>query len=81
MPEILTVGIAGGSGSGKTTLTKRLKERFGDLVTVSSTTIIICRTTTSMPKLAQNSTMIIPTHSKRRCSHRIFLSSDRANRS
>lgn len=34
MPEILTVGIAGGSGSGKTTLTKRLKERFGDLVTV-----------------------------------------------
>lgn len=34
MPDILTVGIAGGSGSGKTTLTKRLKERFGDLVTV-----------------------------------------------
>ncbi len=34
MAEILTVGIAGGSGSGKTTLTKRLKERFGDLVTV-----------------------------------------------
>lgn len=32
--EMMVIGIAGGTGSGKTTLTKRLKERFGDEVTV-----------------------------------------------
>ena len=31
---IMIIGIAGGTGSGKTTLTNRLKERFGDDVTV-----------------------------------------------
>ncbi len=30
----IIIGIAGGSGSGKTTLTRRLKEHFGDDVTV-----------------------------------------------
>lgn len=32
--EMMVIGIAGGTGSGKTTLTNRLKERFGDEVTV-----------------------------------------------
>ncbi|WP_352399466.1 uridine kinase [Anaerotignum sp.] len=34
MDDIIIIGIAGGTGSGKTTLTNRLKERFGDDVTV-----------------------------------------------
>lgn len=34
MDEIIIIGIAGGTGSGKTTLTNRLKERFGEDVTV-----------------------------------------------
>ncbi|WP_304507147.1 uridine kinase [Anaerotignum sp.] len=34
MDDIMIIGIAGGTGSGKTTLTNRLKERFGDDVTV-----------------------------------------------
>lgn len=34
MDEIMIIGIAGGTGSGKTTLTNRLKERFGEDVTV-----------------------------------------------
>lgn len=32
--DCMIIGIAGGTGSGKTTLTKRLKERFGDDVSV-----------------------------------------------
>lgn len=32
--ETLIIGIAGGTGSGKTTLTRKLKERFGDDVSV-----------------------------------------------
>lgn len=32
----IIIGIAGGTGSGKTTLTRRLKERFGDDMTVIS---------------------------------------------
>ena len=32
--EIIVIGIAGGTGSGKTTLTRRLKEQFGDAVSV-----------------------------------------------
>ena len=32
--DIMIIGIAGGTGSGKTTITNRLKERFGDDVTV-----------------------------------------------
>lgn len=34
MDNIMIIGIAGGTGSGKTTLTNRLKERFGDDVSV-----------------------------------------------
>lgn len=34
MDEMMIIGIAGGTGSGKTTLTNRLKERFGEEVTV-----------------------------------------------
>lgn len=34
MDDIMIIGIAGGTGSGKTTLTNRLKERFGNDVTV-----------------------------------------------
>lgn len=34
MEEIMIIGIAGGTGSGKTTLTNRIKERFGEDVTV-----------------------------------------------
>lgn len=34
--DILVIGIAGGTGSGKTTLTNRLKEKFGDDVSVIS---------------------------------------------
>lgn len=34
MDKIMMIGIAGGTGSGKTTLTDRLKERFGDDVSV-----------------------------------------------
>lgn len=34
MEKIMMIGIAGGTGSGKTTLTDRLKERFGDDVSV-----------------------------------------------
>jgi len=32
--DVMVIGIAGGTGSGKTTLTNRLKERFGDHVSV-----------------------------------------------
>ncbi len=32
--ETMVIGIAGGTGSGKTTLTNRLKDRFGDNVSV-----------------------------------------------
>ena len=32
--ESLIIGVAGGSGSGKSTLTRKLKERFGDAVTL-----------------------------------------------
>lgn len=32
--ECLIIGIAGGTGSGKTTLTNRIRERFGDAVSV-----------------------------------------------
>ncbi len=32
--DVMILGIAGGTGSGKTTLTRRLKERFGDEVSV-----------------------------------------------
>ena len=32
--DTMVIGIAGGTGSGKTTLTRRLKERFGDNVSV-----------------------------------------------
>ena len=34
MKDILIIGIAGGTGSGKSTLTDRLKNRFGDSITV-----------------------------------------------
>ncbi len=34
--DLLIIGIAGGTGSGKTTLTSRLKERFGNDVSVIS---------------------------------------------
>ena len=36
MLDILIIGIAGGTGSGKTTLTNRLKEKFGEDVSVIS---------------------------------------------
>ena len=36
MDNILVIGIAGGTGSGKTTLVKRIKEQFGDVVSVLS---------------------------------------------
>ena len=32
----MVLGVAGGTGSGKTTLTKRLKDRFGDQISVIS---------------------------------------------
>ena len=32
--DTMIIGIAGGTGSGKTTLTLRLKERFGDNVSI-----------------------------------------------
>ena len=32
--DTMIIGIAGGTGSGKTTLTLRLKERFGDDVSI-----------------------------------------------
>ena len=34
--DIMVLGVAGGTGSGKTTLTRRLKERFGDRISVIS---------------------------------------------
>lgn len=34
MNDIMIIGIAGGTGSGKTTITKKLRERFGDDVSV-----------------------------------------------
>ena len=34
--DIMVLGVAGGTGSGKTTLTRRLKERFGDQISVIS---------------------------------------------
>ncbi len=34
MADTLIIGIAGGTGSGKSTLTKRIKEKFGDDVSV-----------------------------------------------
>lgn len=36
MMDILIIGIAGGTGSGKTTLTNRLKEKFGEDVSIIS---------------------------------------------
>ena len=40
--DCLMIGIAGGTGSGKSTFTNRIKERFGDVfeVTTSSHTLI-----------------------------------------
>ncbi|MDY4180902.1 MAG: uridine kinase, partial [Pseudoflavonifractor sp.] len=32
--DTMIIGIAGGTGSGKTTLTLRLKERFGEDVSI-----------------------------------------------
>lgn len=32
--DCITIGIAGGTGSGKSTFTNRLKDRFGDEITV-----------------------------------------------
>ena len=32
--DVMVIGIAGGTGSGNTTLTNRLKERFGNDVSV-----------------------------------------------
>lgn len=34
--NIMVLGVAGGTGSGKTTLTRRLKDRFGDQISVIS---------------------------------------------
>ena len=34
--DIMVLGVAGGTGSGKTTLTRRVKERFGDQISVIS---------------------------------------------
>ncbi|MFV0314342.1 MAG: uridine kinase [Anaerotignum sp.] len=34
MHEIMIIGIAGGTGSGKTTFTNKIKERFGEVVSV-----------------------------------------------
>ncbi|MCL2702565.1 MAG: uridine kinase [Defluviitaleaceae bacterium] len=34
MSDIMVIGIAGGTGSGKTTVTKKIKQEFGDDVTV-----------------------------------------------
>ena len=34
--DIMVLGVAGGTGSGKTTLTRRLKDRFGDQISVIS---------------------------------------------
>ncbi len=34
--DSIIIGIAGGTGSGKTTLTRKLKERFGQDVSVIS---------------------------------------------
>lgn len=34
MPEIMTIGIAGGTGSGKTTLLKRIVRQFGEDISV-----------------------------------------------
>lgn len=33
-PKCIIIGVAGGTGSGKSTFTNRLKEEFGDRVTV-----------------------------------------------
>lgn len=32
--ECILIGIAGGTGSGKSTFTNRIKDEFGDLITV-----------------------------------------------
>lgn len=34
MSDVMVLGLAGGTGSGKTTITRRLKQRFGDDVSV-----------------------------------------------
>ncbi len=34
MGEVITIGIAGGTGSGKTTITRRLQQRFADVVSI-----------------------------------------------
>ena len=34
MSDVMVIGIAGGTGSGKTTITKKIRQRFGDDVSV-----------------------------------------------
>lgn len=34
MGEVITIGIAGGTGSGKTTITRRIQQRFADVVSI-----------------------------------------------
>ena len=45
MSDVIVIGVAGGTGSGKTTLVKALVNRFGDNISVLSTTIITSATT------------------------------------
>ena len=41
MSDVIVIGVAGGTGSGKTTLVKALVNRFGDNITVLSSTTAI----------------------------------------
>lgn len=36
MDNVIVIGIAGGTGSGKSTLIRKIKENFGDAITVIS---------------------------------------------
>jgi len=35
-PDVIVIGIAGGTGSGKSTMIKRIKQEFGDVITILS---------------------------------------------
>ncbi|MFR2966310.1 MAG: P-loop NTPase fold protein [Anaerovoracaceae bacterium] len=35
-PQVIVIGIAGGTGSGKSTMINKIKEEFGDVITILS---------------------------------------------
>lgn len=63
--DCIMIGIAGGTGSGKSTFTNRLKDRFGDEITVLYHDNFINAMMTCRLRSVKNSTTIIRMHLRR----------------